>query len=67
MWVFATPSYCQLKKPVEQFDSGGVWTILSMFTDVSIVETLAGKLIHRLENIMSMEPLSHRAFDELSL
>ena len=38
-----------------------------MFTDVSIVETLAGKLIHRLENIMSMEPLSHRAFDELSL
>ena len=38
-----------------------------MFTDVNIVEMLAGKLIHRLENIISMEMPSHDAFDDLFL
>ncbi|KAG8215692.1 hypothetical protein J3R82DRAFT_7567 [Butyriboletus roseoflavus] len=50
-----------------QFQAGGVWTILSMFTDVNIVEGLAGKRIHRLENIMLMELNCHAAFDELFL
>lgn len=49
------------------FHSEGVWTILSTFVDVNILEELAGNLIHRLENIMSMELSCRRAFDELVL
>lgn len=55
-------SFCHL----EQFHSAGVWPTLSTFTGVN-VEDLAGKLIHRLENIMSMEQSCHRVFDELFL
>ncbi|KAI6040723.1 hypothetical protein EDC04DRAFT_1411286 [Pisolithus marmoratus] len=51
----------------EQFDSAGVWTILSMFVDINILKELAGKLIHRPENIMSMEVTCRHYFDELSL
>lgn len=51
----------------KQFRSEGVWTILSTFVDVNILEELAGNLIHRLENIMSMELSCRRAFNELIL
>jgi hypothetical protein len=50
---------------VQQFHSAGVWAVLSMFTDVSLPELLAGNLIHRLENIMTMQFDCHRAFDDL--
>lgn len=51
----------------KHFHSEGVWTILSTFVDVNILEELAGNLIHRLENIMSMELSCRRAFNELVL
>jgi HNH endonuclease len=57
----------QRGKLVQQFHSAGVWAVLSMFTDVSLPELLAGDLIHRLENIMIMHHSCHRAFDELVL
>ncbi|KAI6004742.1 hypothetical protein EDD15DRAFT_2155432 [Pisolithus albus] len=51
----------------KQSHSASVWTILSMFADINILEELAGNRIHRLENIMSMEQGCHTAFDELVL
>ncbi|KAI6040720.1 hypothetical protein EDC04DRAFT_2893730 [Pisolithus marmoratus] len=51
----------------KQFHSAGVWSFLSMFTNVNIAEELAGNRIHRLENVMSMQQTCHRAFNELVL
>ncbi|KAI6121069.1 hypothetical protein F5141DRAFT_495978 [Pisolithus sp. B1] len=51
----------------KHFCSEGVRTVISMFTDANILEELAGNLIHRLENIISMELSCRRAFGELVL
>ncbi|KAI6018412.1 hypothetical protein EDC04DRAFT_3068534 [Pisolithus marmoratus] len=51
----------------KRFHSGGAWAMLSMFTDVNILEQLAGNLIHRVENIMMIDVSCHHYFDELSL
>ncbi|KAH7884188.1 hypothetical protein F5I97DRAFT_1669731 [Phlebopus sp. FC_14] len=49
----------------KHFLSGGVWTILAMFTDVSIITELAGNKIYRLENLVMMNPRCHHLFDDL--
>lgn len=38
-----------------------------MFSRDNVIEDLAGNLIHRLENIISMNITSHQLFDELQL
>lgn len=46
---------------------GGVMSTLSIFTEINIVEDLAGNRIHRLENIVSMNLYCHQLFDDLYL
>lgn len=64
MQMFA---FRQLTILLQHFQSGGVWAILSMFTDMSIIKNLAGNRIHRLENILSMNFYCHQLFDDLCL
>jgi len=49
--------------------SAAVWTVLSMFS--SKAEELHGELngdqIHRLENIITLDPIIHTEFDNLSI
>ncbi|KAI6046710.1 hypothetical protein EDC04DRAFT_2557553 [Pisolithus marmoratus] len=52
---------------VQQYRPATIWATLSMFTDVNILDALSGRLIHRLENIMTLECNCHKAFDELAL
>ncbi|KAG6371357.1 hypothetical protein JVT61DRAFT_9560 [Boletus reticuloceps] len=47
--------------------SVGVWTILSMFTNINIIRDFSGNRIHRLENIISMNHYCHTLFDNLCL
>ncbi|KAH0833819.1 hypothetical protein J3R83DRAFT_10982 [Lanmaoa asiatica] len=47
--------------------SANMWSILSMFSRDNITDDLAGNRIHRLENIISMNSVSHQLFDELHL
>lgn len=51
----------------KQYHPATVRATLSMFTDVNILDALSGRLIHRLENIMTLEYNCHKAFDELAL
>lgn len=53
--------------PTREIHSAGVLAMLSMFTDVNIVEDLAGKQIHRPENIMTLESNCHHYFADLGL
>ncbi|KAI9462553.1 hypothetical protein HD554DRAFT_2126605 [Boletus coccyginus] len=53
--------------PTKRHQSAGVWSVLSMFTNESIIDDLAGDRINRSENILSMNSHSHHLFDELKL
>ena len=52
---------------LQLFQSGGVWTVLSMLTDTGIVKDLADNRIHHLENILSMNFYCRQLFDDLYL
>lgn len=51
----------------KQSRSASVWSVLGMFTEVDLFELLAGRLIHRLENIMMLQYECHAVFDDLVL
>ncbi|KAI6155635.1 hypothetical protein BKA82DRAFT_991374 [Pisolithus tinctorius] len=44
-----------------------VWAVLDRFGHQSIWEELNGDMIHRLENVMTMEPRIHALFDTLKV
>ncbi|KAI6155897.1 hypothetical protein BKA82DRAFT_4083748 [Pisolithus tinctorius] len=50
-----------------KFHSAGVRTVLSMLAEIDLPELLSDGLIHRLENIMTLQHDCHAAFDDLIL
>lgn len=47
--------------------AAATWTVLERFGYAHILQGINGKLIHRLENIMTMTTTVHDAFDRLAL
>lgn len=60
---------CEVKSlilGVQHQYAASVWTIMSRIGGVDVSE-LNGELIHRLENVMTMESAIHNLFDDLKI
>lgn len=54
---------------IQAHQSEKVWAVLSGFSSIpaDLQEELNGNRIHRLQNVITMETHSHRAFDDLRI